>query len=300
MMPPRTARARAGLIAVEQGLLGLAAGVTIVAGVTAAMHGLPAVALLRPAIWLAAGLALFGVLGTALGRMLRWGLDFAPAPRLEATWVGFFVASCALLVSLVAALIAWQLQGPLKPGAALVGGEAWTGLRLTWVAALPSLVVLALLALRGVAAAEQSARAPVAEVAQPVSQALLGGVALLLLVGVLTGQITAELTYHMGAAVTVAAAATILWTGLSLRSARRDLLRERAAGRGWPLAERGYMVASAVTLLGLVLPAMTILADLLSARLTGMVVACVALAVSNHALRFGWVLLRCGTHRPGA
>ena len=120
------------------------------------------------------------------------------------------------------------------------------------------------------------------------------------MVGLIGGTITAELTYHLGAAVVVICAATILWTGLGLRASRAVLQRARNSGSTWPLAERGYRTATVATLLGLVVPALVVLADLMSARLTGMVLACAALAVSNHAVRFGWTLMRCGLQRPAA
>lgn len=296
LMPPRTVRARASLAASELGLLGLGAGTALAVALVSAMHGTEALIVGRHAIWIAMGLCSTGLLWTIAARHLRYGRWDRGAARMAATWWPMVIAA----LSTAAGLLVLSLNWPPELPSAAEGRAAATAIApggwLLFAVATAAMWTLVGLSLRGVAAAEQPAIAPVAEIARPLAHALLGGLAIVLMTGLMARSISAELTYHLGAAVIVTGACTIVWTGLCLRAARGALQASRRLGNSWPMAQRGYRTATAATLLGVVLPALVVLADLMSARLTGMVPACAALAVSCHALRFGWILLRCGMH----
>ena len=294
LMPPRTVRARASLAANELGLLGLAAGTAMAVALVSAMHGDEAMIVGRHALWIALGLAGTGLLWTVAARHLRYGRWDRGAARMAATWWPMLIPALLLTAGLLTLLLIWPANASPGPEAGRAVGDGTT---IRWLLApvgVVALLTLVSLSLRGVAAAEQQAIAPVAEIARPLAHALLGGLAIVLMTGLMAGSISAELTYHLGAAVIVTAACAIIWTGMCLRAARTALQTSRGLGNSWPMAQRGYRTTTVATLLGIIVPALVVLADLMSARLTGMVPACAALAVSSHALRFGWILLRCG------
>lgn len=293
LMPPRTVRARASLAASELGLLGLGAGVAIAVALVAAMHGDEAMIVGRHALWIAVGLIGTGLLWTVAARHFRYGRWDRGAARMAASWWPALVPATLLFAGVLALVLLWPNASSSTAGQ-ITADDATAVRAILWPVAAVALITLVALTLRGVAAAEQKAIAPVAELARPMAHVLLGGLAITLMTGLMAGSISAELTYHLGAAVVVTSACTIVWTGLCLRAARVRLLAGRNEGNSWPLAQRGYRTATVATLIGVVVPALVVLADLMSARLTGMVPACAALAVSCHALRFGWILLRCG------
>ena len=296
LMPPRTVRARASLAASELGLLGLGAGTAIAVALVSAMHGVEAMIVGRHAIWIALGLSGTGLLWTLAARYLRYGRWDRGAARMAATWLPTLIAATCTTAGLLALILIWPSNVPSGPDGRLKAVSDAPGVGLLLAVAVAATGTLVALALRGIAAAEQKAIAPVAEIARPLAHALLGGLAIVLMTGLMAGSISAELTYHLGAAVIVTGACMIVWTGLCLRAARNVLQISRGLGNSWPMAQRGYRTTTVATLLGIVVPALVILADLMSARLTGMVPACAALAVSCHALRYGWIMLRCGMH----
>ncbi len=128
---------------------------------------------------------------------------------------------------------------------------------------------------------------PIATLAQPTAQALLGGMALILLVGLVIGQITAELTYELAAGVAMAA----LWAsgsaGRVLRGMHRLRVAEEETGLRRPRLSAALRLAMTATLLGVLLPAVVIVGELARARVAGVIVAAFALVASGHPLRYG-------------
>ena len=298
MFPPAALRARAGLIASETGLLALAAGVQLAVSLLVALHGVDALPLVEPVAWVVCGLAGCGVVWLSLGRYLGTGVSEGDKGSLRTTWPPLMVASVLLLALCVIAVLMMSGDGHQGLSRQDQGGlsehPSWLGLVVLWVASVPAVALIAFVSLRNIAIIERPPVTPIAELAQPTAHALLGGLAVVMLVGLSGGRINADLTYHLGAGISIAGAATILWTGWSLRGARLLLLDRRREHVGWPVAEHGYRTAAFATLFGLIIPSLVVLADLMTARLTGMILSCAALAVSQHAIRYAWVLLRCG------
>ena len=285
---PAVVRARAGLLATEQGLLGLAAGTSLVSGLLAWRDAEGFARLFGYSTWLTVGLATAGVTVTVVARVL----DVGEAPRQAPVMHAWFVP-------LVAAAV-WVLAAACASVALHEDGRGFgVGTIAALAAGMPaSIVVLAALALRSAATCGQDSETVLSELGQPIGHGMLGGAAAILLIGLISGQITAGLTYKVGVAITALAAATLFATALSVRRARRRLhVLSRDGGR-FPVAEQAYRLAAGATVLGLLLPAVIVVADLLAARLTLLVVAAAAMAVSNHALRYALVACALSSPKP--
>ena len=274
---PSVVRARAGLIATEQGLCGLAAGLCLALGLTLAYAPNAPLSLIEPGLWCALVAGALGLAVTVVGRVLEIGEAPRRTPILHAQFLplaaGALLLTAGAGLSLATAGTDGQLSSPAR---------IWL-----WSAAAPSIAVLIALSLRSKAATQCDDA--VSELSQPIGHALLGGMAALLAIGLITGHISATNTYLVGAAVTALAAATILATSLCVRRARSRLHAAQRDGGRFPLAEQAYRMAAIATVVGLLLPSVVVVADLLAARLTLLVLATAALAVSNHALRYALV-----------
>ncbi len=278
---PALSRARATVVATEATTLGLSATVHLALILSAVQRPAVVANFLRGGLIFAAAMAGLGVGWLLLARHLRLGRSADPD---DALW-----GSMPVALGVTLAMAAVQLAMVV-----LYWGQ-WTQAASALIVTAPlPLVALAICALRSLAALEGRSRTPVADVILATSHGLLGGLAACLLVGLLSHSLTAELTYELGVGTSMAA----VWTGLAatrvLQGSRAFLQAELRAGRRWPTSQGGLRSAGIVLLLGVLVPSAALVTALLSARLTGVELACVALAVSVHTLRYATVTMRYG------
>ncbi len=287
---PSDIHARAGLIASEFSLLGLGAALLATAALIVALHGTLALALVHAGLLAAAGLCTAGTLLLAAGWWLNVGQTRDQPADLPTSVAPLFVLATAL--SAVAWLALWHLHHvPAGTGESLDLKRFQHVTRpLLWAGTL-AVPVLAGLALRSLQAVDPRSPMPIAGLFEAIGHTLLGGVALMMLVGLSSDSMSLELKYYLGASLCTGAGHVILWAGWLLRGSRQALRSARLQGIRVPLWHRGHTLASAALVGGVVLPALVVLADLLAVRDVGLAVACALLAVSNHAMRYAWVLL---------
>lgn len=277
LLAPTVARARAALIAAETALVGLSAGTAIALALVIAAHGSAVEPLVRPALWLGGATGVLALVISIAGRALEIG----EAPRRPAVlgrlWRPLIAASASCTAGQMAAALS-DASGPFAPRIALIIS----------ISAALGAVALGCAALRAhlVTAPPATVEPMVATTAQTIGHSLLAGLAGLLLIGLLTGKVTAGLTYHLGVAITALASVTAMSTAATIRGFRAKLTAGRAKGTRWPLAEHGYRFAAVTMMIGVLLPSVVVIADLLAARVTLLAVACAVLAVSSHALRY--------------
>ncbi len=277
--------ARAGLIASEFSLLGLGAATLTVAALLGAMHGRIALPLVRSGVGVSAGLVTAGLLLTGVGRYLDLGRSRHHPEGMANTWLP--VAVLAALLTLAT----WTCLATLMrtdPGAEDLQLITWL---LDGSAVLLAVPLLAGLGLRSLGAVEGGAPMPLAQLFQAIGHCLLGGVALLTLIGLSSDALSLELKYYLGASLCTGCAHVIGWSAWLLRGSRVGLRGLREQGVRVPLLERAHTMASLALVLGIMAPGLLVLADLVTLRETGLVVACAVLAVSNHAMRYAWALL---------
>ncbi|GEM_PF-3406601 len=291
VLSPSLVRARAGVIATEHGLIGIAAGLLLAITLVGLIHGeASALPLFAPGLWVIVGLGGGGMVISVASRVLEIGEAPRQAPRLGLWWRPAMASAAAFLVPSIVAIVLLDDEAQ-----SFATARAWQ------VAGTPgALLALATLSIRAQTAARIRSHRVVAELAQPIAHAVLAGGSTALLVGLLTGQMSAHTTYRLGAAVCASAALTVASTGLCVRRVRAELHRMRAQGARFPVAEQAYRLAAGATMIGLLVPAVVIVADLLAARLTGMVLAAAALAVSSHALRYALTASSLALPAPGA
>ncbi len=289
ILAPTTARARAALVATETALIGLCCGGAVAVVLVSSTHGEVAAPLFRPAVWLFGGAGLLGLVISIAGRVLEVGEAPRQTPVLHRLWQPLIAVAVACVIALFTAL---TTAGAITPGARAE--------LISRVAAGIGLVGMTALSLRVRTALSTSAppKPRVAALAQPIAHSLLSGMAGLLFIGLVTGRVTAQLTYHVGVGVTALAAATALSTAITIRGVRVRLRSGRPTGGRWPLAEHGYRLSAITVMIGLLLPAVVVIADLLAARLTLMAMACAMLAVSSHALRYALAITELALPPP--
>lgn len=283
LLPPPVARARATVLAVEAATVGLGAGIALALGLAVLLRPAAAIQLARPVTILAAAVTGLGAAGALLAQKLRLGerVSAEPTPPALRATTPFAVAGFALAACLARA-------------ASESGGDA-LGLAEARFAILLGLpfagAVLATVAWRGMGAIGHTAT-PLAELLQPSAVALLSGFGVVLLVGLVAGSMSAELTYELGAGTTMAALWAAATTGRVLRGIRLGLRRHQADGISQPPVERALRHAALATLLGVLVPALVIAANLATAHLNGVVLAGAALVVVGHPLRYALALGR--------
>ncbi len=284
MLSPPQARARATVLAVEVSTLGVAAGTCIALALSALLR--PGALALAPAAFaIAATSAWLGFGGATMS--LRLGLGGALVGASRASAVTVAVAAGLLAAGATAAALVSRGWASAN-GATAMSGESVVVLAL--VAAL-GWATLATLARRQLDALDGSAT-PLADVLQPPAQGLLSGFGVVLLVGLIGGTISAELTYELGAAMAMAALWALASTARILRGIRRALRERRAEAAQLPQVAGAWRQAALTTLLGLFVPTLVIIADLASARLNGVVIAGFALIVVGHPLRYALAVCR--------
>jgi small-conductance mechanosensitive channel len=229
--------------------------------------------------WLALGL-----LGAGLIWSLPVGLLDRDGSRPRGGWLRPWLPTLTAAVAIVPASLGASLVGDGPPAP-----EFWLA---EVTAALAASALLALLGLQALGAVENGSARPLAELSTTVGHALVGGAALVMMVGLLCGRMTAMLAYHLGAAVLIGDLLVLASTAVWLAGVRSALAGAR--GRFEPPAglQQGLSIAMISALVGLLLPGLLILADLATARLSATLFACALLAVSHHSLRYAGVLLR--------
>lgn len=286
-LSPTVVRARAGLIATEQGLLGLAAGTAVAMALLATVNPsalAPIVSVLR---WIVVAIGGLGLALTIAARVLEIGEAPRHAPVLGQLHLPLVICAAAMVLGGgIGALLTNDFPADSGALAALWGNVP------------AAFGVIATLALRSDRAATPQTALSMANLSQPISHSLLAGLATTMIVGLMTGKISAGLTYQAGVATAAVAAATIFATGLCVRRIRARLHLAATAGARYPVAEQAYRLAAGATVVGLMLPAAVIVADLLAARLTLLVLAATALAVSNHAVRYALVASHLSLPNP--
>ena len=283
-------QARAGLVASESSLLGLGSGTLIAATLAGLLLGHAAAPIVRPGLAAGAALCTCGVLLAWLGHALDLGGTARKREGLARIWWPTVVLG--ILLSLAAwttlALLvrhdATALADPVWPWGPQVAAA-------TLLSLLLALATLSAVALRALIAIESEAPMPVAHLFQSAGHCMLGGLGLLMVMGYASDAMGVELKYALGTAICTVAADTILWSAWLLQGARRSIVQLHRDGVRIPMLERGHAMASAVLVLGLLAPALTVLAGLVTGRDGGLTVACAVLAVSNHAMRYAWVLM---------
>lgn len=287
MKSPLQIQVRAGLIASEFSLLGLGAATIACTALLGLMHGSAALSLLRSGLLAGAGLTTCGLVLSGLGRFMDLGHTRRWPPPLPRTWLPVAVLAGLLAASAWTALLLLR-----QAGMEIEAPAARWALRLLDLGAfLLALPLLAGLGLRALAAVDNGPPMPIAQLFQAIGHCLLGGVALLMLIGLSSDGMGLELKYYLGASVCSGAAHVVMWSAWLLRGSRKRRRALRDQGVRVPMLERGHALASLALVAGVVLPGLLVLADLVTGRDTGAAIACSVLAVSNHAMRYAWVLL---------
>lgn len=300
--------ARAGVLASESSLLGLASGLSVAQGV--ALLVVPTVVLpfARALLASTVGLLGIGLLLSALARLLGMGGGPRHAPWQQLWWPTWLTCLANALTQGAGLLLQSRHEAGLgtEPVAVL---QVWsTGLTLVATAGLAlGLLGLASVSLRQLATWWRSNDAPIGwvQLRSPAlhlyttqAHLLCGGVGLVALIG-LAGQPKAgELHTYLAMAVTTLCVHAALPAVLLLGQLRRGLRPLRAAGVRLSTLERGYALAGGGVVLGLLLPGLAALANLLDVVHDGLGLSCALVAASSHAVRYGLVLLSWTKPQP--
>jgi hypothetical protein len=126
---------------------------------------------------------------------------------------------------------------------------------------------------------------------QATTHCLLGGLGLVALIGFSADTLPRTLQVYLATAISVMCGHAALSATLLLHQSRRTLRGLRAAGLHVAILERGHTLASGALLVGVVVPGLLVLWHLLVNRELPLVPACAILAISNHAMRYAFVLL---------
>jgi len=165
------------------------------------------------------------------------------------------------------------------------------------ISAILAIMTLATLSLRALAALQCDPLQPAGQMLQSCGHTLLAGLGLITVIGYAADLMSVELRYYLGTAMTTTGAHTILWSAWLLRGSRRARRQLLASGVRVPLLERGHRLATLALLLGLIVPCLVILVDLVVVSDVGLPIAGAVLAASNHAMRYGLVLLPVNAFR---
>lgn len=278
--------ARAGLIATEFSLLGLGAGSTIVTLLLALLPEHGGLVLLRPGLAASAGLLGCGTAISVVGRALDLG-GSRTHKSLYALWKPL------LLLAVLGASLCWFSLH--RVGQLADTTEKWTWpnslLAVFVLLGMVAIVLLATLALRALTAVQAGAPMAIAQMWQAHTHTLTGALGLVTLIGYSTENLTRELQVFLATALCVMAGHAVLATLWLLRGSHRTLKGLRQAGLRVHLLERGHGMATLALLGGLIAPGLLVLANLLIDKDISPVLACALFAISNHAMRYAWVLL---------
>ncbi|MCO4763625.1 MAG: hypothetical protein KC502_19090 [Myxococcales bacterium] len=278
---PTLTRTRATVVATEATTTGMASAIHLALILGAIQRPDVVATFVQGSIRLALAMAILGLGWLVLVRNLRLGRSAQPSDPLWRSLPVALTAGGALALLHLMVVIVWW-------------GDA-AGAVDVLVASLPvPVVTLAVTCLRAVGALEGRSRTPLADLLLATSHGLLGGLAVCLLVGLLSRGLSAEMTYELGVGTTMVALWTSIAAGRVLHGSQRFLHQEKVAGRRWPTSRGSLRSAMLIVLFGVLTPATVMATSLLSARLTGVELACVALAVSVHTLRYATVTMRYG------
>lgn len=293
--------ARAGLLASEASLLGLAFGLALATAIGIWVQPLAFLPLLRALLASSCGLASVGVVLAIAGRLLGLGATGRPQESVQRLFGPMIAAGVALAAVQGAALWLQTRHEAALPEQARSALTLWS--EAGWLAGTGGLAIglvgVAAVSLRQLAAWWQPEpvgqpavlRHPVAHLYAAAAHLVLGGLGLAALIGHAGGRMDAELRYYLAMACATLAAHTTGATLVVLHGVRQRLRPLRAAGIRLPTLERGYVLAAVGLVAGVLLPALVALANLLDLAADGLAVACAVTAASNHAVRYGLVLL---------
>ncbi len=294
---PEPLHARAGMIASEFSLIGMGAAVALVALLAAALQRNVAMPIVRPALATAAGLSSCGLLAALLTRYFAVGVSPAAYPSESRDFAWFIGVATSMTA------MAWWGTAALGDLQAVVRGGGtpphWPVLMTicALITGVFAIATLAILSLRALAALQSNPLQPVGQMLQACGHTLLAGLGLITVIAYSADLMSLELRYYLGTAMTTTGAHTILWSAWILRGSRRARRQLLASGVRVPMLERGHRLATAALLLGLILPCLVILVDLVAVTDVGLPIAGAVLAASNHAMRYGLVLLPVNAFR---
>ena len=287
--------ARAALIASEYSLIGLGAATLLVTLLLLMLPDFGELQLLRPGLAVSAGLFACGSAFTVLGRWLDWGGSRQQHGLARLWWP---LLTCALLGA-TGSLLALHRSAQIRETAEHV---LWPTPLLALFVLLGALgvVTFAVLGVRALVAVEAGAPLPLVQFWQATTHGLLGGVGLVAITGFWAGSLPHTLQVYLATAISVLSGHAALATTRLLQDSRRTLRGLRAAGLHVPLLERGHSLASAALLIGVVVPGLLVLWHLLVNRELPLWPSCAIVAISNHAMRYAFVLLPLNAPLPGA
>jgi hypothetical protein len=293
---------RAGFVASEFSLVGNGAATLVCAALVAAFRGSEAAYAVRPAVAAGAGLVTAGLCVVVMG---RW-LDLGATKRESGAFATSFPAFASVAVLLAAAgWIALHLLATFEAdhGAKMAAGDEpfGHGPGLTVLAAASAglgLPLLGLMALRALAAVPGGVSMPFALLNETLARAMLTGLALVTLIALVSEAASAELAAALVATLIVGSGFGLLWAVWLLLGARRVVVRARDSGMRVPSLERGYFLAAASVLVGLVVPGMLLLTNLIAGRDTGTLAACAAMVAGQHAMRYAFAALPLARFPP--
>ncbi len=285
---------RAGLIASEYSLIGLGAATLLVTLLLLLLPDFADLQLLRPGLAASAGLLGCGAAISVVGRWLDLGGSRRHVQLSRLWWP---LMTCALLGA-SGSLLGLHRAGQIRETAEHV---LWPTPLLGLFIALGALAIatLAVLGLRALLAVDAGAPLPIVQLWQATTHCLLGGVGLVALIGFSADTLPRPLQVYLATAISVMCGHAALSATVLLHSSRRTLRGVRAAGLRVHLLERGHALASATLLLGIVVPGLMVLAHLLLSRDLPLMPACFIVALSNHAMRYAFVLLPLNAPLPG-
>lgn len=300
--------ARAGVLASESSLLGLACALALAHGVALLVIPTAVLPVSRALLASAAGLAAIGLALAALARLMRVGGADRGLPWQRQWWPMWLTGLGCALTQATALLLQNRHE-------ALLGSEPVAVLTLWSSGLLLAATLGVLVALLGLAAVglrqlsvwwpAGGQPAPLVPLTLPalhlyatLAHLLAGGVGLLALIGLGGPSQDPQLRTFLAMAVSTLCVHATLPSVVLLGQFRRALRPLRAAGVRLSTLERGYALSAAGVVLGLLLPGLVALANLLDVVQQGLGPACALLAASSHALRYGLVLLSWTKPQP--
>ena len=281
LVSPRMLQTRATVVALESATAGVSAGVALGLLMMAVMRPRTAASLCLPPLALQLMLCLAACGSFAFTRRHQVGRSSPRGDPLWEAWTPLFWALSLFTVATLAA-VAVRLAWP---------GQVHTAL---FFAGLSGAPLLACVGLRSLAALDGRSQSPLADLAFALGHPLLAGLAVCVGLGLLQGKMTAELTYEAGTGLASIALWTMVFGSRVLWRSRAILRLERRAGRRWPTSERSSRNALLILIFGVLMPVGVVTVALSSAQVSGIELACLAMALSVHGLRHAATTMRYG------
>jgi len=281
LVSPRLLQSRAAVVSVECATAGVGAGIALSIALLSLMRPKVVLTIATPPLVLQT-LLVVAACG-AFGFTWRYQVGRS-ATQGDPLWGDWRWISLSLLGLLVTSL------GTLVCVFAWPKGFLWA----VATSALFSLGTLAAVGLRSLGALQGRSTTPVADLAFCVAHCLLAGMAICVGLGLMQAKMTAELTYEAGVSLSVLSFWTLCAAGRVMWRAQAFLRQERKQGRRWPTSERSSRNAMLIVTFGILTPAAVTAMALMMARITGVEMACLAMALSVHGLRHACTTMRYG------